>query len=55
MSDRMRVIDACAGAGGKTLAIAAQMHNKGRIISMVSGIMGNIKCIKHRPGVQRRA
>jgi 16S rRNA (cytosine967-C5)-methyltransferase len=30
----MRVIDACAGAGGKTLAIAADMKNKGRIISM---------------------
>lgn len=30
----MRVIDACAGAGGKTLSIAADMKNKGRIISM---------------------
>jgi len=27
----MRVADFCAGAGGKTLAIAAQMNNKGRI------------------------
>jgi 16S rRNA (cytosine967-C5)-methyltransferase len=27
----MRVVDFCAGAGGKTLAIAAQMKNKGRI------------------------
>ena len=27
----MRVVDFCAGAGGKTLAIAAQMQNKGRI------------------------
>jgi 16S rRNA (cytosine967-C5)-methyltransferase len=26
-----RVVDFCAGAGGKTLAIAAQMKNKGRI------------------------
>ena len=26
-----RVVDFCAGAGGKTLAIAAQMRNKGRI------------------------
>lgn len=30
----MRVVDACAGAGGKTLAIAAYMKNKGRILSM---------------------
>ena len=30
----MRVVDACAGAGGKTLQLAAKMQNKGRIISM---------------------
>lgn len=29
-----RVIDACAGAGGKSLHIAAYMQNKGRLISM---------------------
>lgn len=28
-----RVVDFCAGAGGKTLAVAAQMNNKGRIIA----------------------
>ncbi len=28
-----KVIDFCAGAGGKTLAIAAQMENKGRILA----------------------
>lgn len=30
----MRVIDACAGAGGKTLHIASLMKNKGRIIAL---------------------
>jgi 16S rRNA (cytosine967-C5)-methyltransferase len=30
----MRVIDACAGAGGKSLHLAAIMKNKGRIISL---------------------
>jgi len=28
-----RVVDFCAGAGGKTLAIAAQMKNKGRVVA----------------------
>ncbi|SNS88782.1 MULTISPECIES: RsmB/NOP family class I SAM-dependent RNA methyltransferase [unclassified Azospirillum] len=29
----MQVVDFCAGAGGKTLAIAAMMENKGRVIA----------------------
>lgn len=29
----LRVLDLCAGAGGKTLALAADMKNKGRIIA----------------------
>ena len=28
------VVDYCAGAGGKTLALAAQMRNKGRLVAM---------------------
>ena len=30
----MRVIDACAGAGGKSLHIATMMENKGQLIAM---------------------
>ena len=30
----MRVVDACAGAGGKSMQLAALMNNKGKIISM---------------------
>lgn len=30
----MQVLDYCAGAGGKTLALAAAMNNKGRIVAM---------------------
>lgn len=29
-----QVVDFCAGAGGKTLAMAASMNNKGRVIAM---------------------
>lgn len=34
LSPGLRVIDACAGAGGKSLHIAALMGNKGKLISM---------------------
>jgi 16S rRNA (cytosine967-C5)-methyltransferase len=30
----MRVVDTCAGAGGKTLHIASLMENKGQLIAM---------------------
>jgi 16S rRNA (cytosine967-C5)-methyltransferase len=34
----MRVVDFCAGAGGKTLALAAQMQNRGKLVACdVSG------------------
>jgi 16S rRNA (cytosine967-C5)-methyltransferase len=31
--DRPLIVDYCAGAGGKTLAIAARLHNRGRIVA----------------------
>ncbi|MBA3971513.1 MAG: class I SAM-dependent methyltransferase, partial [Bacteroidetes bacterium] len=34
LQENMTVVDACAGAGGKSLHIATMMQNRGRIISM---------------------
>ncbi len=34
LKEEMMVIDACAGAGGKSLHIAAMMNNTGKVISM---------------------
>ncbi|AVR46688.1 RNA methyltransferase [Christiangramia fulva] len=43
----MRVVDACAGAGGKSLHLAALMENKGQIIAL--DIYGNkLKELKRR-------
>lgn len=49
----MRVIDACAGAGGKSLHLAALMENKGRILSMDTEAwkLKNTKLRARRAGV----
>ncbi|BDM64772.1 SAM-dependent methyltransferase [Shewanella sp. NFH-SH190041] len=48
----MRVIDACAGAGGKTLHLAAQMQGKGRLLAMdvESWKLDNLKDRARRAG-----
>jgi 16S rRNA (cytosine967-C5)-methyltransferase len=43
----MRVIDTCAGAGGKTLHLAALMENRGQIIAM-DIYSGKLKELKRR-------
>jgi 16S rRNA (cytosine967-C5)-methyltransferase len=49
----MRVIDACAGAGGKTLQLAAAMQNRGEIIALdVAGRkLGELQNRAKRAGV----
>ncbi len=43
----MRVVDGCAGAGGKTLALAAAMQNKGTLIALdVHG--GRLQALRER-------
>ncbi len=50
----MRVLDFCAGAGGKTLAMAAGMQNKGRIIAcdVLAGRLKRSALRLRRAGVQ---
>jgi 16S rRNA (cytosine967-C5)-methyltransferase len=43
------VLDACAGAGGKTLLLAAQMENKGRLIALDTHA-GRLLELKRRAG-----
>lgn len=49
----MKVVDFCAGAGGKTLAMAASMNNKGRILAWDTSEkrLGQIKERLRRAGV----
>jgi len=49
----MKVVDFCAGAGGKTLALAAQMNNKGKIVAcdVLSGRLNRSKKRFQRAGV----
>jgi 16S rRNA (cytosine967-C5)-methyltransferase len=49
----MRVIDTCAGTGGKTLHLAALMQNKGRIIALDTAIwkLDSLKQRATRAGV----
>jgi 16S rRNA (cytosine967-C5)-methyltransferase len=48
-----KVIDFCAGAGGKTLALAAQMENKGRLLAwdVNENRLGQMKKRLRRAGV----
>lgn len=49
----MRVVDTCAGAGGKTLHLASLMENKGQIIAMdiYGGKLAQLKKRAKRAGV----
>jgi len=49
----MRVVDACAGAGGKTLAMAAQMGGKGKILAydVRKGALAQLRKRAARAGV----
>jgi 16S rRNA (cytosine967-C5)-methyltransferase len=50
----MRVVDACAGTGGKTLHIATIMRNKGKVIALdtIEGKLDDLRKRASRAGVQ---
>jgi 16S rRNA (cytosine967-C5)-methyltransferase len=50
----MRVVDACAGTGGKTLHIAALMRNKGKVLALdtIEGKLDDLRKRASRAGVQ---
>jgi 16S rRNA (cytosine967-C5)-methyltransferase len=50
----MQVLDLCAGAGGKTLALAAAMHNKGHLVAadVHAGRLQRAKMRLKRAGAQ---
>jgi 16S rRNA (cytosine967-C5)-methyltransferase len=49
----MRVVDGCAGNGGKTLHLASLMQNKGRIIALdiFAGKLDTLRCRASRAGI----
>lgn len=49
----MRVVDGCAGNGGKTLHLASLMQNKGRIIALdiFAGKLETLRCRASRAGI----
>jgi 16S rRNA (cytosine967-C5)-methyltransferase len=49
----MRVIDACAGAGGKTMHLACLMENKGRLIALdvIEWKLGELRIRARRNGI----
>lgn len=49
----MRVIDGCAGNGGKTLHLASLMKNKGKIIALdlFAGKLDTLRCRASRAGI----
>jgi 16S rRNA (cytosine967-C5)-methyltransferase len=46
----MTVIDLCAGAGGKTLSLAAELHNRGRIVAADTD---RVRLSRMRPRLER--